>query len=68
MKCPLCGSDNWVSFHGRNADKNQGLSVVCYGPPKGDYCGWSIHLTREQMIEAAFLITQHERTAAKEAA
>lgn len=76
MICPLCGSDNWDVYAKRDAHHTGGLSVVCAGLRAtgasngidADVCLWAIHLTREQMIEAAFLITQHERTAAKEAA
>lgn len=57
MRCPLCGSDNWATYSGLHATHPLGLSLEC-GGPKAHHCGWSIDLTREQMIEAAFLVVR----------
>ncbi len=60
--CPLCGSTSWDTYAKQHAKHTGGLTIVCEavpaGPSRATYCGWSIDLTREQMIEAAFLVTK----------
>lgn len=55
MKCPNCGADNWTLYAKQNAYHEGGLTVTCDGIRGQDVCLWSIHLTKEQVITAAFL-------------
>jgi len=65
MKCPECGHDCWDTYPGSLAFHTGGLTVRCASSANGlNQCGFAIHLTRELMIEAAFLLTQNDRRAA----
>jgi len=64
MKCPECGHTSWATYHGSEALLDGGLTVRCESSKNGlDVCGFEIHLTADQVVEAAFLVTQLARIA-----